>query len=173
MKTQGYIKLITSADSNKVSILELNILPGEKTPWHYHRLFSEIFEIIKGELEVGKGEDIHHLKQGDIATIQPNERHYYHNASGEECIIRVTISPGNKNFENSLFILKGLAKDGLASVAGTPKKFSDLVLFIYLSNSRMPGFQKIAEPIFNWFARAAIKNGHLNELVQKYCKETI
>ena len=170
MKTQGYIKLITSADTNKNSVLELNILPGEKTPWHYHTLFSETFEVLKGTLEVGKGKDIHHLKQGDIATIEPNEKHYYHNVSNEECIITATLNPGNKNFENSLFILKGLAKDGLASDAGTPRKFSDLVIFIYLSNSRMAGFQKIAEPIFNFFAKAAIKKGHLNELIQKYCK---
>jgi len=43
------------------------------------------------------------------------------------------------------------------------------VLFVSLSNSRMVGFQKIAEPIFNFFAKAAIKKGHLNELIQKYC----
>jgi hypothetical protein len=66
--------------------------------------------------------------------------------------------------------LKGLAKDGLASDAGTPRKFSDLVLFVCLSNSRMVGFQKIAEPIFNFFAKAAIKKGRLNKLMQKYCK---
>lgn len=170
MKTQGYIKLISSVDTSKNSVLELNILPGEKTPWHYHTLFSETFEVLKGTLEVGKGKDIHHLKKGDIATIKPNEKHYYHNVSNEECIITTTINPGNKNFENSLFILKGLAKDGLANDAGTPRKFSDLVVFIYLSNSRMIGFQKIAEPIFDFFAKAAIKKGHLNELIQKYCK---
>lgn len=146
----------------------MNILPAEKTPWHYHTLFSEIFEILKGTLDVGKGKGIHHLKQGDIATIQPNEKHYYHNISKEECIIKAALSPGNKNFENSIFILKGLAKEGLASVAGTPKKFSDLALFIYLNNSKMVGFQKIAEPIFNWVAKSAIKNEHLNELLQKY-----
>jgi quercetin dioxygenase-like cupin family protein len=170
MKTQGYIKLISSVDTNGKSKLELNILPGERTPWHYHSLFSETFEVLKGTLEVGKGKDIHHLKPGDIATIEPNEKHYYHNVSNEECIIRVTIDPGNKNFENSLFILKGLSKDGLASQAGTPRKFSDLVLFVHLSNSRMLGFQKIAEPIFDFFAKAAIKKGRLNELIQKYCK---
>jgi quercetin dioxygenase-like cupin family protein len=170
MKTQGYIKLISSVDTGKISQLELNILPGEKTPWHYHNLFSETFEVLKGTLEVGKDKDIHHLKQGNIATIVPNEKHYYHNVSNEECIITTTISPGNKDFENSLFILKGLAKDGLASNAGTPKKFSDLVVFVYLSNSRMIGFQKVAEPIFNFFAKAAIQNGHLHELIQKYCK---
>jgi quercetin dioxygenase-like cupin family protein len=170
MKTQGYVKLISSADTNKNSVMELNILPAEKTPWHYHTLFSETFEVLKGTLEVGKGKDIHHLEQGDIATIKPNEKHYYHNVSNKECIITATVSPGNKNFENSLFILKGLAKDGLASDAGTPRKFSDLVLFVCLSNSRMVGFQKIAEPIFNFFAKAAIKKGRLNKLMQKYCK---
>jgi quercetin dioxygenase-like cupin family protein len=173
MKTPGYIKLISSADTNKESVLEMNILPTEKTPWHYHTLFSETFEILKGTLEVGKGKDILHLKQGDTATIQPNEKHYYHNVSKKECIIKATLNPGNKNFENSLFILKGLAKDGLASMAGTPRKFSDLALFIYLNNSRMVGFQKIAGPIFDYVAQAAMKKGRLDELVQKYRKETI
>lgn len=170
MKNLGYVKLINSADSNKESKLELNILPGEKTPWHYHSLFSETFEILKGMLEVGKGETIHQLTKGDTTTIEPKERHYYHNISNEECVITVTINPGNKNFEKALFILKGLASDGLAGDAGTPKKFSDLVLFVYLSNSRMIGFQKIAEPIFNFFAKAAIKKGRLAQLIQKYCK---
>jgi quercetin dioxygenase-like cupin family protein len=173
MKIQGYIKLISSADTSKESVLEMNILPSEKTPWHYHTLFAETFEILKGTLKVGKGKDVHQLNQGDIVTIQPNEKHYYHNVSNEECIVKVTLSPCNKNFENSLFILKGLAKDGLASVSGTPKKFSDLALFVYLNNSRIVGFQKIAEPIFNYVAKAAIKKGRLNELIQKYCKETI
>lgn len=171
MKTQGYIKLISSVDINKESVLEMNIFPNEKTPWHYHTLFSETFEILTGTLEVGKGKDILYLNQGDIATIQPKEKHYYHNVANEECIVRATLSPGNKNFENSLFILKGLAKDGLASVAGTPKKFSDLALFVYLNNSRMVGFQKIAQPIFNYVAQTAIKKGRLNELIQKYYGE--
>jgi len=169
MSTKGYIRLIHSADTNKDSVLEMNILPGEKTPWHYHTLFSETFEILKGTFEVGKGKDICHLKPGDITTIQPNEKHYYHDVSKEECIIKATLNPGNKNFENSIFILKGLAKDGLAGASGTPKKFSDLALFIYLNNSRMVGFQKIAEPVFNYFATRAIKKGRLKELELKYC----
>jgi quercetin dioxygenase-like cupin family protein len=169
MKTQQYIKLIRSAATSKESIVELNILPGEKTPWHYHTLFSETFEIMKGTLEVGKGGSIHDLRKGDVATIQPNEKHYYHNVSGEECIIMVTLSPGNTNFESSLFIFKGFAKDGLASVAGTPKQFSDLALFVYLNNSRMVGLQKPAQPIFKYVAKRAIKRGRLDFLKNKYC----
>lgn len=170
MKTPGYVKLIRSAATNKESELELNILPGERTPWHYHTLFSETFEILKGTLEVGKGKNIYHLKQGDRTIIQVKEKHYYHNISMEECTLKATLSPGNKNFEDSLFILKGLAKDGLASTAGTPKKIADLALFVYLNNSKMVGFQKIAGPIFNYIAKAAIKRGRLNELILKYCK---
>lgn len=169
MKTAGYIKLMRSVESDENSVIELNILPGEKTPWHYHTLFSETFTVLKGSLQVGKGKDILVLQQGEEATVNPGENHYYHNISNEECIVTTTIDPGNKNFEDALFILKGLANDGLASSAGTPKKFSDLVLFVYLSNSRMTGFQKIAEPVFNFFANLAIKKGHLNKLKQKYC----
>jgi quercetin dioxygenase-like cupin family protein len=169
MKTQSYIKLISSVNADKKSVMEMNILPGEKTPWHYHTLFSETFEVLKGTLEVGKGKNTYQLKQGDKATIEPNERHYFNNISGEECIVTTTINPGNKDFENALFILKGLAQDGLASAAGTPRKFSDLAVFIYLNNSKMVGFQKIAEPMFDFFARYFIKKGRLNELIQKYC----
>jgi quercetin dioxygenase-like cupin family protein len=171
VKKPGFIKMISSADAGQKSVIELNVLPGEKTPWHYHTLFSETFEVLKGTLKVGKGHNTFHLIKGDTATIEPNEKHFYHNISREECIITVTLDPGNKNFEDSLFILKGLAEDGLASEAGTPRKFTDLVLFVYLSNSRMVGFQKIAEPIFNFFAKAAIRNGQLNELIQRYRKQ--
>jgi len=168
MKTLGYIKLISSEDISGESVIELSILPSEKTPWHYHTLFSETFHVLKGALEVGNGKEILQLSEGDIATIQTNEKHYYHNVSKEECILKVTLNPGNRNFEKSLFILKGLAKDGLASRAGTPRKFLDLAIFVYLSNSRMLGLQKIAEPLFNYVAQIAIKNGRLNELLQKY-----
>lgn len=66
MKTPGYVKLISSVETNKKSVIELNIFPGEKTPWHYHNLFSESFTVLKGTLVVGKGKEVLHLNQGDI-----------------------------------------------------------------------------------------------------------
>ena len=169
MKTQGYIKLINSADSNKESVIEFNIIPNEKTPWHYHTLFSETFDVLNGTLEVGLNKQVHQLKKGDRITIKPNEKHYFNNISEENCLIKVTVNPGNKNFENALLISKGLAKDGLASASGTPKKLADLALFVYLNNSKMVGFQKIAEPLFKYLATNAIKKGRLQELELKYC----
>lgn len=169
MKSKDHIQLISSGDTSNESVLKMSILPGEKTPWHYHTLFSETFEILNGTLEVGKGKVVQHLKKGEIATININEKHYYHNVSKEVCVIKATLKPGNNNFEKSLFILKGLASDGLASAAGTPRKFLDLALFVHLSNSKMVGFQKIAEPLFNYAARIAIKKGYLDELIKRYC----
>lgn len=169
VNNSGFSKIIQSADTNKESVIEFNINPNEKTPWHYHTLFSETFELLKGTLEVGLNNQVHQLKKGDIVTVKPNVKHYFNNISKDECLIKVTVSPGNKNFENALLILKGLAKDGLASAAGTPKKLSDLALFIYLNNSKMVGLQKIAEPLFNYLATNAIKRGRLNELELKYC----
>ncbi|MGN6352567.1 MAG: DUF4267 domain-containing protein [Parafilimonas sp.] len=170
MKTKGYINLIDSAGANKKSILEMNILINEKTPWHYHTLFSETFEVQKGTLEVGLNKQVYHLKEGQAVTIKPKEKHYFHNISNDECLIKVTVSPGNKNFENALLISKGLAEDGLASATGIPKKLSDLALFVYLNNSKMAGLQKIAAPFFNFLAKRAIKKGRLNELEFKYCR---
>jgi len=168
---QGYSKLISATDKNKETIVEYCIIPNEKTPWHYHTLFSETFEILNGTLEVGLNNRINLFKIGDKVTIKPNEKHYFHNISKNDCLIKVTINPGNTNFENSLLILKGLANEGLASTAGTPKKLSDLALFVYLNNSRMVGFQKIAEPFFKLLARKAIKRGRLQELELKYCQQ--
>ena len=162
------MKIIRSARSASESIMEFEIKPGEKTPIHYHTLFSETFEILKGTLEVSRNGEIIQLKKGDSATIKPYDKHHFQNTSTEECIAKVTVSPGNLNFENSLLIFRGLVSDGLSDKSGIPKRFSDLALFVFLNNSRMVGIQKIAEPLFNYVARGAIRKGRLEELLQKY-----
>ena len=68
-------------------------------------------EVLKGTLEVGQSGQVHQLQQGDIVTVKPYEKHYFHNISKTECLLKVTVNPGNLNFENSLLISKGLAKE--------------------------------------------------------------
>jgi len=96
---RGFIKIIQSASPGKDSVIEFSIGPNEKTPWHYHNLFSESFEVMDGELEVGKNNEVLQLKAGEIVTIQPDEKHYFNNISNDECLVKVTLTPGNKNFE--------------------------------------------------------------------------
>ncbi|MBP2833743.1 cupin domain-containing protein [Aquimarina sp. U1-2] len=152
------------------SIIIISILPGEKTPWHYHTLFSEKFEILKGSLEIGLSGKISEFTEGGQVMVDRLRKHYFHNKSKNECVVRVTVSPGNKNFENALQIFKGLAKDGLLSRSGTPKRLIDLAVFVYLNNSKMVGFQKLGQPIFSLLVTLARKNGRMAELISKYCK---
>lgn len=162
------VKRLSSVSEGGNSVLELIILPGETTPWHYHQLFSETFEVLKGELTVGQGDQTLTLQEGQTATIQPGQKHFFNNTSGKESHVKVTVSPGNREFEEALLIYKGLAKDGLASASGTPKKLSDLALFIRLNDSHMVGFANIAKPLFAYWARRAIKQGRLDVLKEQY-----
>jgi mannose-6-phosphate isomerase-like protein (cupin superfamily) len=162
-------KIIQSADSGDSSIFESDVLPGEKTPWHYHTDFAETFEVIKGRLHVGKNHSMHILNQGDSITIRPFESHRFHNTFQEACILRTILAPGNKNFEHAVMILKGLANDGRCNAAGIPKNLSDLAVFLYLNNSKMNGFLKIAMPLFGYLVNRSKRNGHLDRLIHTYC----
>ncbi|MBC3789057.1 DUF4267 domain-containing protein [Spirosoma utsteinense] len=164
----AYVKRISSASEGGDTILEFSILPGESTPWHYHQLFSETFEVLKGELTVGQGDQTLVLQEGQMATIQAGQKHFFNNLSGKESLVKVTVSPGNRDFEEALLISRGLAKDGLASESGTPKKLSDLALFIRLNDSHMVGLQKVAEPLFSFLDTRATKRGRLAYLKEKY-----
>src|SRR5450432_1471152 len=168
-KSPVFVTLISSANTNKESVIEFNVVPNEKSPWHYHTLFSETFEVLKGTLEVGRNKIIHHLIPGDTISMKPTEKHYFNNVSGEECLLRVTINPGNRNFEKAMLISKGLTKDGLANVSGIPNKISDLALILYLYNSKMVGIRKMVEPLFNYLAQSARRKGRLDRLTQTYC----
>ncbi|QBJ85233.1 DUF4267 domain-containing protein [Chryseobacterium gleum] len=167
---QMSFNLIHSAADGGPTVTECDLLPGAKTPWHYHTLFSEKFEILKGELEVGKAGKRYQLKPGDEIVILANETHLFHNRSGSVCRIRTTIDPGNIPFEQASLILLGLAKDGFTNSSGIPKRFSDLALFLYLNNSRMTGVMKIAEPFLRLVAKIAIHKGRLKVLEDTYCK---
>lgn len=162
------IRLLASAKNGPVSILEFIIHPGERTPVHYHELFAESFEILKGQLRIGKNGAEIDLLVGEKITIEPGDRHFFINNSDHPCVVCVTVKPGNQNFEQALLISKGLAIDGLASKAGTPKRLKDLALFVHLNNSKMTGFQKLAAPLFRFIAYKAIKDGYLKQLLKKY-----
>jgi quercetin dioxygenase-like cupin family protein len=95
MKTLNNIEIISSAVAHQKSVINYTITPGERTPWHYHTLFTESFEVLSGTLEVGLNNEVQQLKKGDQVTIQPNERHFFYNASNINCVIEVIISPGN------------------------------------------------------------------------------
>lgn len=171
--TDTSVKRISSVSEGPTSVLEFTILPGERTPWHYHALFAETFEIRNGALTVGRGDQTLTLQPGQTATIQRGQNHFFHNKTDQPCLVRVTVSPGNLGFEQALLISKGLAKDGLASASGTPKILSDLALFTHLNDSHMVGLQRVAQPLFTFLVARAMKAGRLTYLIQKYATPAV
>ncbi|MBZ4189608.1 DUF4267 domain-containing protein [Niabella beijingensis] len=163
------VQVIHSAASHAETVTEATIYPGDKTPWHYHTLFAETFELLEGRLQVGKSGNYYQLKKGDRITIDALELHSFYNNTGVSCRIRTLITPGNLRFEQAGQILTGLANDGLANKRGIPKRLTDLALFLYLSDSKPAGMAKMAVPLFALLAWLGRKCGRLNALINRYC----
>jgi quercetin dioxygenase-like cupin family protein len=60
---------------------------------HYHRETTELYEIIKGILELNLNGKTHFLRKGDKIVIKPRQ---YHSAKGKETWVKVTSKPGWK-----------------------------------------------------------------------------
>ncbi|MGJ1203539.1 cupin domain-containing protein [Sphingobacterium lactis] len=162
------VQILQSAAMGGDSILEFVIKPGEKTPKHYHRLFTESFEILAGSLSIGLGNAVRTFHIGEKLDIAAHCVHYFHNVSEEDCLVRVTVQPGNLNFERALNLSKRLAAAGLASPAGTPKRFKDLALFVFLNDSHSVGLLGMVQPVLTFVAKWQVKNGYLKSLLNTY-----
>ncbi len=167
---QQKIQIIRSAyQGDAISMIEMDVAPKTGNPSHYHSLFSETFEVLSGELFVGKNKQTVTLKKGEKVKINLGENHFFKNKTEQTCRIRVTLEPANADFEDAMLIYYGLGIDGLLTQSGTPKNISDLAIFIYLNNSKMRGFGKIIEYVFAFIAKRAIHKGRLAQLKSTYC----
>jgi quercetin dioxygenase-like cupin family protein len=163
------IQIITSAYFEEaVSVLEIDVAPHTGNPKHYHTLFAETFEIITGELFIGMDKVTTTLKPGQSITVPIGSVHFFKNKTDLNCRIRITVNPGNTDFEDAMNIYYGLKKNGLLRDDGTPKKLSDLAIFIKLNNSKMTGLGKIAGSFLNLIANSSIKKGRLEQLRNNY-----
>ncbi|WP_018630532.1 DUF4267 domain-containing protein [Niabella aurantiaca] len=162
-------QIIHSAASHAETVTEATIYPGDKTPWHYHTLFAETFELLDGSLQVGKSGHYYQLKKGDRITIDICEQHSFYNNTGVNCRVRTVIQPGNLRFEQAGQVLNGLANDGLTNKRGIPKRLTDLALFLYLNDSKLVGMAKMAAPLFAFLVWRGRKCGRLNTLIDRYC----
>jgi mannose-6-phosphate isomerase-like protein (cupin superfamily) len=151
-----------------ITILEMDVAPKTGNPKHYHTLFEETFEVLEGELFIGKGKMNTTLKPGDSITVPIGSVHFFKNKTDLNCRVRISINPGNTDFEDAFSIYYGLKKDGLISNAGVPRKLSHLAIFIRLNNSKMIGLGKIAEKLLNFIANRAVKKGSLETIRNQY-----
>lgn len=58
---------------------------------HYHRVAKEVYEVLRGTLELTKGGKTYVLTEGQSLEIEPEE---YHIAKGKETWVKITSEPG-------------------------------------------------------------------------------
>ena len=60
----------------------LVLLPEQTNPEHFHKIKSETFFVIGGNVEIVVNGTLHSLKRGDLLTISPNEVHSIYSPDG-------------------------------------------------------------------------------------------
>ncbi len=163
--------LKTSAETNgEYTLVEVELADGGGVGLHYHKTYSEKFDCVEGEVQIGVDKKILTLKPGESVTANPGTNHLFRNRSGKPCTFRVELRPASTGFEQSLQIAYGLATDGLCKPNGFPKDKLALAWLFDISESNLPGWVSIFEFILRKQSKKAKQKGIDKALIQKYVR---
>ncbi|KAH7133884.1 hypothetical protein EDB81DRAFT_805231 [Dactylonectria macrodidyma] len=110
----------TTINDGARTIFINSMTPGTTVPPHFHKCFAETFDLISGSISVYSSNqpdlDIlessaRELEVGNAVTFEPEVFHKY-KVGGEDAVLRVTLTPGDPDFERLLKIMNGLDADG-------------------------------------------------------------
>ena len=161
--------LKTSEETNgEYTLVQVELAPKGGVGLHYHKTYSETFEVLEGELKVKSGGTVHTLMQGHTITAYPMVNHRFFNTSKAVCKFKVELRPASRGFEQSLQVGYGLARDGQTNSKGFPKNRLALAWLFEISESNLPGWMSIFEFILRRQAKKARARGLDKELVKKY-----
>ena len=109
------------------------------TPLHFHPQQDELFKVIKGELEVFKGDKWYTLKAGDKLLVPKRTTHSFRNVSTEVVVFDFAVTP-KIGLTYLLLTLDELVKAGKIT---SPK---DLRSILYL-NRAMVSFPAVTQSV--------------------------
>jgi len=162
--------LKTSEETNgEYTLMEIDLGKSDGPPLHYHKAFSEKFEVKEGILYLQVGKEKKILKAGESVTVPAGTHHRFYNEANETVKFHITLNPGHTGMENFIKIFYGLACDGLTDKKGKPKKFAHLAVALIISDSNAPGWMSLLSPVIRSVARRAKKNGTEKWLLERYC----
>ena len=132
---QTYHFLQTAKSSNgKMLEIESVFAPGSKEPpAHYHPAQSEEFTVLKGELTIKLGKEIHVLKAGENLHLPAGTVHSMWNRSADHTIVNWKTRPA-LNSEDLFETFTGLANDQRTDANGKPGLLQIAVTLPYFSN---------------------------------------
>ncbi len=93
-----FVKLSSRDTNGELCIVEDTLKPGFHLKRHHHKIMTEVFYMLVGELELIFDDETIVLKEGDTMTIPPN---IWHEAKSEEGGKMLTIF---KNGEFDIFL---------------------------------------------------------------------
>jgi len=152
------------------TLIEIELGKSDGPPLHFHRSFSEKFEVMDGVLHVQVGKERKKLKVGESVTVPAGTPHRFYNETNDNVRFHITLVPGHTGMENFIKIFYGLAADGLTDKKGKPKSFAHLAVALTISDSNAPGLLSLLAPVIRSVARRAKKNGTEKWLLDTYCK---
>ena len=149
------------------------IKPGYANPAHYHTLFKEIFTCTNGTLTVTLDGKKHELTPSSdektTATVEIGHYHSLINASSSTVEFTTRLEPGNEGFEKAMYIMHGLANDGLSTSEGIPKSIVHASLLMGLMDTWLEGWGwRVATPVLGVLRRYGKGMGEEARLVGKY-----
>jgi quercetin dioxygenase-like cupin family protein len=130
---------------------------------HRHPGIVERFTVLDGELTMKRGEQTSILRQGETATIPPDEWHDWWNASDRDARVRVEVTAGER-FGHMIETLYGLARLGHTDSKGMPnllqlalvaREFSDVIVFRSPPLSAQRALFGALAPIARWYGYCA------------------
>ena len=145
-------------NSNARTVLETILQPQETVFAHYHTLFAETFTLLSGSITVYQNPSTNNFNESTLNqrakaltlnesnTVPPNTLHKY--LVGEEpTTIRVTLEPGNLDFERAMLIMEGTQREGTyKSFVGAGEEAEEAQIFkaviVGLTNAYCVGEEK-------------------------------
>jgi quercetin dioxygenase-like cupin family protein len=152
------------------TLIEIEVAPGGGPTPHYHKTYTEGFEVLEGTLEVLVGKETRLLRAGQKVVVPENTLHRFHNATGETVRFLTEMRPGQPGFEKTLKVGYGLAADGLTLSDGTPKNPYHMALLLDWAGLRVPGVFTVVEPLMRLLARRARRKRIDRELEARYVR---
>lgn len=70
-----FIKLSSRDTNGELCLIEDSVKPGFRLKRHHHKLMTEVFYMLSGEMELVFDDETIILKEGDTITVPPNVWH--------------------------------------------------------------------------------------------------
>ncbi|TVY35371.1 hypothetical protein LSUB1_G004786 [Lachnellula subtilissima] len=147
MKDVVFFEKYSQETGGEYSRFEVKLSAGGGNVNHYHRTYVESFFVKSGILGVELAGKTLKLSPGESAEVPIGSIHHFFNDSEEDCCFVGGCTPGHEGFEKGVYIIYGLANDGLTNEESVPSNIVHLCLVMVMSELYWTGLLSLAMPI--------------------------